>query len=857
MRTFNGDSLREVAFPLGGIGTGTVSLGGRGQLQDWEIFNRPGKGKSLPYTFFAIYAEEQDRPGVARVLERRIQPPYASGFGLSTGRVSGLPRMKDATFRGEYPFAGIDFEDLALPLQVRLEAYNPFIPMNAKDSGLPLAMFDWTVTNVTDKTVRVTIACSLLNAVGYSGSDQLGNRFNSQFGQNLNSWRDDDDLEGIFMTSGRYDPASPQYGSLAIATAWPDTTFQLRYERAGWWDDIQNFWDEFTLGRGSLASNAIESPSPEGQTDVGVLGLRAVLEPGQTTTLPFILSWHFPNLTNTWNSETAVKGKRLGNWYATQWADAWEVATYAAQHRERMEQETRAYHHAVFSSSLPEEVIDAASANASILRTTTVLRTEDGRMNAFEGCGDNSGCCPMNCTHVWNYVQTAALLFPELERTVRHTDFEHNTRADGDMAFRTLLPLVGDLWAHMPAADGQMGTIMKAYREWLQSGSLTFLRTIWPGIEKALDHAWATGGWDADRDGVMEGKQHNTYDIEFYGPNTMMGTFYLGALRAAEEMARALGYANKAAEYRKVYESGRELYSRLLWNGEYYRQIVNTDLWLSTREKVSSSTHPDSMLKDTEPRYQYGEGCLADQLLGQWFAHVVGLGDLLPPEQVKSALVSIFKYNFKHDLSQHESVQRVYALNDEAGLLLCTWPTGGRPQYPFPYADEVWTGIEYQVAAHCIYEGLIEEGLAIVRGVRDRHDGAKRNPWNEFECGHHYARAMSSWSLMLALSGYHYDAHRQHLEVLPKVNRDDFRCFVSLGTAWGVFSQRRDFHGYYACLEILWGQVDLRTIKLSLDRAQVTAGIDGVLIESEEVEGTISFVPAAALVAGQRLEIRH
>ncbi len=187
-----------------------------------------------------------------------------------------------------------------------------------------------------------------------------------------------------------------------------------------------------------------------------------------------------------------------------------------------------------------------------------------------------------------------------------------------------------------------------------------------------------------------------------------------------------------------------------LFNGEFFIQEVDLE---------------------TAPRYQFGPGCLSDQLLGQWFCEVVDLGYVLPEEEVKSALESIFKHNWKGDLSDHDSVQRTYALNDEAGLLLCTWPNGGRPRYPFTYADEVWTGIEYQVAAHLIYEDMVEEGLAIVKGVRDRHDGVARNPWNEFECGHHYARAMSSWSLILALSGFHYNARERFIAFAPEGQR--------------------------------------------------------------------------------------
>jgi uncharacterized protein (DUF608 family) len=856
MRHFTGESLREIAFPLGGIGTGTVSLGGRGQLRDWEIFNRPGKGKDLPYTFFALYAEAEGEPGVARVLERRILPPYSAGFGLPTGRVSGLPRLQEATFRGEYPFAWIDFEDASLPVAVQLEAYNPLIPMNEKDSGLPVAFFNWTLTNTSAKPVHAAVAFNLLNAVGYNGRDALSNRHNGQFGQNRNTWRDEDDLEGIFMTGGKHATDSPPFGTMAVVTEWPDTTFKIRWERAGWWDDAQNFWDEFTQGRGRLPATPESTPSPDGQTDVGALGLRVTLEPEQSATLPFLLAWHFPNLTNTWNSEEAVTGKRLGNWYATQWKDAWEAARYAIENRDRLEAETRAYHAALYDSTLPDAVLDAAGQNVSILRTTTVLRTEDGRMNAFEGCGDNDGCCPMNCTHVWNYVQTVAYLFPALERSVRLTDFQHNTRPNGDMAFRTLLPLVGTLWAFKPAADGQMGTVMKAYREWLQSGDRGFLESVWPGVVRAVEHAWTPDGWDADRDGVMEGEQHNTYDIEFYGPNTMMGTFYLGALRAAEEMAKALGHADKAAEYRAVYERGRKKVSDTLWNGDYFIQDVNLDFWEQhVHSKWTRDTHPDTMLAETEPRYQYGPGCLADQLLGQWFARVVGLGDLLPEEQIRGALSAIFRHNWKPDLTTHATVQRVYALNDEAGLLLCTWPNGGRPRYPFPYADEVWTGIEYQVAAHCLYEGLIEEGLQIVKGARDRHDGARRNPWDEFECGHHYARAMASWSLLTALSGCHYDAGAQHLDFAPKIARDDFRAFFSAGTAWGQFSQKREGDACTATLTVKWGDLTLQSLALPVT-GKVQVMRDGQTIKTTvSPEGRIQFATPLTIGSNQILQI--
>ncbi|MEM2598285.1 MAG: GH116 family glycosyl hydrolase [Thermoproteota archaeon] len=788
-RYFEGNMLSEIAFPIGGIGTGTVSLGGRGNLRDWEIFNRPGKGKDLPYTFFSIWFREDGYKPVSRVLESRILPPYRGSHGIPWSYVPGLPRLAKARFRGEYPFARIDFED-NIPLEISLEAFNPLIPLNEKDSGLPVAIFKWRVKNRSSRRINLTLAMSLFNAVGYDGTSTLTNRFNDLFGQNLNELVREKGLTAIKMSSSKYPRDDPKFGSMALATSWSEVTYALRWERSVWWDDVQSFWKDFSED-GRLAEEPSADPSMEGETDIGTLGLLAKLDPGEEVVLPFILSWYFPNLVNYWNREDEVRGKRIGNFYARLFQDALDVAKYVVREFERLEGETRLFHRTLFESTLPDYVLDAVSSQVSTIRTPTCLWAEDGRFYAFEGCSDNSGCCWMNCTHVWNYEQTLAHLFPSLERTMRLTDFLNNTDENGNMAFRTLVPLSGARWRFKPAADGQMGCLMKLYREWKLSGDDEFLRMLWPNAKKALEYAWKT--WDKDCDGLMEGEQHNTYDIEFYGPNPMVSSLYLGALRAAEEMAKHLGDSESAEKYKEVFEKGRENFSKLLWNGEYFVQRFQGD---------------------PNIRYQFGEGCLSDQLLGQWFSHVVGLGYLLPEEQVKSALMAVFRYNWKESLLEHENCQRTYALNDESGLVLCSWPRGGKPDYPFPYCDEVWTGIEYQVAAHLIYEGFVNEGLKIVKGVRDRYDGLKRNPWDEVECGHHYARAMSSWSLLLALSGFEYSAPEKAIGFSPKVSKDGFRCFFSTGGCWGSYSRELKEGLQRNVIEVRYGRLELQKVKL-------------------------------------------
>ncbi|MCD6518856.1 MAG: hypothetical protein J7M05_02900 [Anaerolineae bacterium] len=841
---YRGEQLREIAFPLGGIGTGCVSLSGRGGLVDWEIFNRPNKGSRLPYTFFTIWAQPADGPAITRVLQAPPQPPFSGenhglyrgfGFGVSREDGSGLPHMRGAVFRGEFPFAEISFQDPKLPVQVRLEAYSPFTPMNPDDSGIPIAVLRYHVRNQAQVPVRLSVAGNLFNPIGYKGS---GPFIGSHLGQNVNTYQEEKGLRGLFLSSNKYPPDDPVYGSMALTTVWEDVFCQACWLRGPWFDALHDFWDTFSK-QGELPERNL-GPSEEGQSDVGTLGLRATLQPGEEVVLPFYISWYFPNFIKYWEGGTcSLDDKdrpRWKNYYASLWEDAFDVARYYARHRERLYKETRQFHQALFSSTLPPYVLDAISSQASTLHSPTVLRLEDGTFYGFEGCHAERGCCEGSCTHVWNYAQTPAFLFPSLERSMREADYTYNLREDGYMGFRLQLPLGSPIWQFHAAADGQLGGVIKVYRDWLLCGDDAWLAKLWPKVKKALEYAWQE--WDPDQDGVIEGVQHNTYDIEFYGPNTMIGTFYLGALRAAEEMARHLGDLSAAEQYRQVYERGRERLDRELFNGEYYIQRC-----------------------DSELKYQYGQGCLSDQLIGQWLAHLVGLGYLLPKEHVQSALRAIFSYNWRTDFWEHANPQRIYALNDEQGLLLCSWPHGGRPKFPFVYSDEVWSGIEYQVASHLIYEGLVEEGLAIVKGVRQRHDGIRRNPWNEFECGSHYARAMSSWAVLTALAGYRFDMRKGLLGFAPRLWATFWRSFWSVADAWGTFAQNIYARCAQVSLRLVYGKLTLQQLWLgSLPQVkEAKAFVEGKALETttEPLDGgtLCTFTQGLSLLPGQVLTL--
>jgi non-lysosomal glucosylceramidase len=885
IKEFSGKDLKMIAFPIGGLGTGNITLGGRGEIRELEIFNRPAKGKAPDFTFFSIWAEEQGKESVARILERQYFPPYVAWMGIPRNQLPGVSRFNEVIFKGEYPFAYLTFEDEEVPLEVKLEAYNPFIPLAPDRSGLPAAVFNWKIKNVKASSVKVSLAFSMLNPIRTIDSSSR-----QSFGKNLNQYIDEGGFRGVKMWSNRADEAALEYGSLAFVVTEKDVDVQTRWYRGGWWDNAHIFWDDFS-DDGRIENVTDSEESPEGRSDVATLLVHLELKPGEKRIVPFYLTWHFPNRENYWNREEEVRGKRFKNHYATKFRDAWDVARSLIKNGEELYRDTQTYHDVLFGSTYPSYVLDALSSQASSLKTNLVMRTEDGRLFAFEGLTDDSGCCPMNCTHVWNYEQTLAYLFPCLERTMRETDFLHNTFANGYQVFRTLMPLGKYWWTYKPCADGQMGNIVRVYREWKLSGDTEWLRKLWPKVKAALEFAWKGVGevsedlkwqkdrlhlpWDPDKDGVMEGEQHNTYDIEFYGPNTMTGSLYLAALRAASEMAEAVGDKKKADEYFKIFQKGSKQYDSLLWNGEYYIQKVDVMEGLVVPEnlrtpekkcegpackgKESPGGKKDALGKgDIVPKYQYGEGCLSDQLLGQYLSHAAGLGYVLPKENVDKAVKSIFQHNFLKDLSRFSNVQRVYALNEEAGLLLCSWPKGERPALPFVYSDEVWTGIEYQVAASLIYSGHIDEGLTIVKALRERYCGLNRNPWDELECGHHYARAMASWAVLLALCGYQYDGTTGFIAFSPKINTENFSTFWSSGTGWGSF----DLKGNEVVLKVEYGSLKLAKLGLSrgygfrsIKTLRVRSGKAGASLRSEKDLAVVYLDEPVELEPGDRIEI--
>ncbi len=800
---YDGEHLSRIGLPLGGIGTGTISLGGRGQLSDWEITNSPAKGFNGGRALALLWAKPEGGASRLRVAEGILSPPYEGAFGALEAW-HGLPRFRQARFAAAYPLGQVALADQSVPLQVRLEAWNPLVPGDSEASGLPIAVLRYILCNPMDVPIEAALCLTIRNYVADLEQAALGDAFSHVDDDGLRG----DGLRGIVLKSAGRDPASPEYGTIALSTPVPDTSHLLGWPDENANDALLHFWDHLS------ADGRLSSWGTPAQP-FGSLAAHVRVDPGREIALPFFLTWHFPNR-QTWTpaasccsgSGCAGSPDRIGNEYTTRFEDAWDAARAIAPRLPELEAKTVAFVRAFCESDLPAPVKEAALYNLSTLRTETCFRTEDGRFYGWEGCCDQEGCCLGSCTHVWNYDQATPHLFGDLSRSMRETQFLQATDAAGRMAFRVHLPIERAAEYPYAAADGQMGCIVKAYRDWQLCGDDAWLQRLWPHIKRALAFAWIEGGWDADQDGVMEGCQHHTLDVEYYGPNPLTGVWYLGALRAAEEMARHLKDEEFADRCHTLYAKGSAWIDHHLFKGEYYEQRIVPSA--SAESIAAGLRHTMGSPSLEEPDYQLGSGCLVDQLVGQLLAHVCGLGYLLHEEHVRETLRSILRYNRRGELYDHMNYMRTFALNDESALIICTWPHGNRPDTPVRFSSEVMTGFEYAAATHMLYEGMVKEGIACIADIRARYDGRRRSPFDEAECGHHYTRAMCSWAAVLALSGYQYSAVTGVLQFTARPGR----YFWSTGSAWGSCTIRHEAEGTSAVLTVLHGSLHVAAIRL-------------------------------------------
>jgi len=880
--TYSGDDLRYIGMPVGGLFAGTVYLGGDGQLWNWDVFN-VGRLGCVERDSTVFMGDTLTAMGGANYVDPvRQQSPFRQGWRLifESGGDRAV-RFGEVRFRGEYPIGRVEYSQADADLQMTLEAFSPFVPLDAESSSFPATTLTFRVSNTGQDPIVVRLQYDVENPIlvgtkatrddavlAGTATSTRGISFSASqkppIGQGrptlvFEDWRDG--VYGSWTTTGTAFGEGPQrvaampayMGRIEAGTEFVANSHQTRNGedvaegdahvgrlrspaftisrdfinlRVGGgshkgktcvnlvvddrvvrsvtgrssnvmrWETLSvsslqgenatlEVVDDATGGWGNIALGEVEfSDEPKGWPkleDLGDFGTfcaefvggatestadersgrvskRLTIAPGEVVEATLVIAWHFPNCA------PGMPGNR--HWYAKRWSDASAVAQDLIARWPALQATTRAWNRCWYDSTLPAWFLDRTFVNTSVLATTTCFRFEDGRYYFMEGVG----CCPGTCTHVWGYAQAVGRVFPEIERYLRRAiDFGIAYHGEtGAIDYRAE-------YHRAVATDGQASCILRAYREHLGSGDDTFLRSIWPQVKGAMGHLISQ---DPDKDGILDGAQYNTLDTAWYGKIAWISSLYVAALRASEAMATVVEDEAFAHECRQMAERGSKRLVQELFNGEYF---VNK----------ADDAHPEA--NNTR------DGCHIDQVYGQSWAMQVGLPRVIPVAETKAALAALMEHNFFDDVWEYRRKMkdipggRWYATPKEAGMVMCSFPKGGAARaigrgsdaWAVGYFNECMSGFEYQVASHMIAEGMLEQGLTLVRAIHERYHASKRNPYNEVECSDHYGRAAASYGAFVAICGLRLNGPRGTMTIEPKTPGRRFRSAFIDEEGWG------------------------------------------------------------------------
>jgi uncharacterized protein (DUF608 family) len=804
-----GEALKYIGMPIGGIACGQLYLGGDGKLWLWNIFHT--KYNRNPDSELLTSMEQGGHYAYPENSFKKEQRSVDQGVAIKV-KHNGKETIKslnsdgfdDISFRGEYPICKIKYQDADLPVTIDLEAFSPFIPGELEKSANPCTIFNYKVKNTSSETVEVSLASWLENAVNPYDTDITRGKRTAKIIESNNR-------KTIFYASESSENSNT-----------PKLEDQHGFGSMSWsiYNPSKN--SEFALNIGASSDaktifNAVENndhlkekESQLNEKSLSTLSDSFSLNPGEEKEVTFILSWYFPHL--NLQEESPKKEvliieeiEDLKLHYYKRFKSADGVADYICNNFDELANGTRLWNKTWYDSTLPYWLLDRSFIALNCMASSTVLWLSNDRLWAWEGVE----CCPGTCTHVWQYAQALAHIFPEAERNFRElTDLtDLGLNADGSLRFRAENE-------HEVAHDGHCGTIMRLYREHRKSLDNTFLERNYSNIKKMVQFIISE---DQDKDGVLEGKQTNTLDAAWYGPMGWMSSLYLGALAAGKQMAIEMDDNTFAKECNHLLVKGRKNIVDQVYNGEYFIHKVDEN-------------YPEAINSN--------DGCHIDQVLGQSFAHLVGIEErVVPKEETVSALESIWKYNFAPNAFEyqlkHKEIKgpRIYATEGEAATLMCTWPNGGDDKAvpgmdkrsdnptvwsgPGIYFDEAMNGFEYQVASHMIYEGLLEKGLATAKVVHDRYNALKRNPYNEIECSDHYSRSMASYGVYLATSGFEYHGPKGALTLIPRMQKEDFKAAFTVAEGWGSFKQKIAENKQELIIKMAYGSLQLNSLSLN------------------------------------------
>lgn len=781
------NEFKYIGLPVGGLHAGTVYVGGDGRLWLWQIYNETFEGaqegiepKTVNWNDGVEVRKIRARDGSAY-----IEPAIANnkrvleqGFAVKAV-VNGKTFIKELSeehwdeivFKPAYPMATIKYISKDFPVVVQLKVYSPFIPLDAQNSALPTTILRVELKNTTTSNINVSVLGWMEN-----GANKLTGKVNT--GKRKNEVLTTENSSSIFSS---FEAANDE-----VKNAQDSGTmcFSLHKAKGKTYAAIEP-WPVKDKHFNAAVTSSASSDAP-GKL-VGGIEIGGALSPGKSLKADYSISWHFNNANV--NLKKIVKDAQEGFHYATRFKDAGAVSAYLQSNFEKLTKTTELWSSTWNDSTLPYWFLERTFINIDTLATANTYRFADGRFWSWEGVG----ACAGTCTHVWQYAQAVARIFPELERDLRHrVDLGVGFKEDsGAIIFRAENE-------SRPAIDGQAGTVLRFYREHQMSADNTFLQTNWPRIKKATQFMLDQ---DKNGDGMTDTPMENTLDAVWEGEIAWIVGLCIAGARAGQAMAEEMNDTAFAKTCETYVANGRKNMEKELFNGEYF--IHRPDKIQGRKNLGSYNT------------------CHIDQVYGQSWAFQVGLPRVLSKDKAVAALKALWKYNFTADVGAYIKTHvggRPYALPGEGGMIMNTnphnepKPFGENVTWQLGYFHECMSGFEHQVAAHLMAEGMVEESLVLTRFIHDRYHAAKRNPFNEIECSDHYARAMASYGTFINACGFEYHGPKGYIKFSPAWNAENFKAPFTSANGWGSYTQKKAGAKQMHTINLKYGELQLQEL---------------------------------------------
>lgn len=797
------NELKYIGMPVGGLHAGTVYAGGDGRLWLWQIYNETFEGEQEGIDPKTINWNDgtQIRKIRARDGSAYIEPAIANnrrvleqGFAVQAV-VNGKTYLKELSeehwgevvFTPAYPVATITYSDKDFPVVINLEVFSPFIPLDALNSALPVTILRVAITNTTASNLNISVLGWMENGVNKL-SGKAGN------GKKKNEVLTTQNSSKIFCS---FEAANDE---LSNAQDHGTMCFTLHGPKGKTYPAFKPWpvTDQHFSNAASTGLSHAEAP----EKLVGGIGISEMLRPGKSISADYSVSWHFnhPNV----HLKKIVEDAAGGFHYATRFKDAGAVSIYLHENFEKLTGATKLWSDTWNDATLPHWFLERTFININTLATANTYRFGNGRFWSWEGVG----ACAGTCTHVWQYAQAVARIFPELERDLRHrVDLGIGFRADsGAIIFRAENE-------SRPAIDGQAGTVLRFYREHQMSNDHTFLQQNWLNIKKAIQFMLDQ---DKNGDGMTDTPMENTLDAVWEGEIAWIVGLCIAAARAGQAMAEEMNDTSFAGICSTYVANGRKNMEQALFNGEYF--IHRPDQVQGRKNLGSYNT------------------CHIDQVYGQSWAFQVGLPRILSKDKTMAALKALWKYNFTMDVGPYIKTHlggRPYALPGEGGMVMNTnpynepKPFGENITWQLGYFHECMSGFEHQVAAHMMAEGMVAESLILTRAIHDRYHAAKRNPFNEIECSDHYARAMASYGTFISACGFEYHGPKGYIKFSPAWNAENFKAPFTSASGWGSYTQQQNGAKQSHHITLKYGELQLQELAFNQIGA---AGIKSVSV---------------------------